>query len=200
MEYLYILSAYLLGSVPFGLLFARTTGVDVRRAGSGNIGATNVSRLLGKRLGILTLLADTAKGALPPLGACWLFAGHPRLELVMVLAGGAAFVGHLFPVYLGFKGGKGVATALGVFLVLAPMAVAGAALLFIVAVALSGYVSLGSILAALLLPGITWFLGASSARTGLALFVALLVWIRHGGNINRLLRGQEKSWKKKGEA
>ncbi|OGQ94400.1 MAG: acyl-phosphate glycerol 3-phosphate acyltransferase [Deltaproteobacteria bacterium RIFOXYD12_FULL_57_12] len=195
MPYLLITLAYLLGAVPFGLLFAKTAGVDIRRAGSGNIGATNVSRLLGRKLGTLTLLADLGKGLLPMLAVRWLLQEAPLTELWVVLAGAAAFLGHLFPIYLKFKGGKGVATALGVFLFLAPWAVLVCAVIFATVVFFSGYVSLGSLATAALLPLVLWLLGAANLHIGLALFVALFIWLRHYENIGRLLTGQEKSWK-----
>ncbi len=195
MEYLLLIGSYLLGSVPFGLLFARAVGVDVRRSGSGNIGATNVGRLLGRKLGILTLAADAGKGILPPLAAGWLLRDYADLELWLVLSGAAAFVGHLFPVYLRFKGGKGVATALGLFLVLSPWAVAVALLVFAGAVLVSGYVSVGSLLAAGLMPVTVWLLGGSPLKVGLAMFTALLIWLRHMDNIDRLLKGEEKSFR-----
>lgn len=205
-----IIGAYLLGSVPFGLLFGKMAGVDVRRQGSGNIGATNVGRLLGKRLGLLTLVADMLKGVAPMLAAAWWTAGQDGHYLV-VLSGGAAFLGHLFPVWLGFKGGKGVATALGVFLYLAPLAALGALAVFVLVLLNWGYVSLASLSAALLMPGLVWLLyhggaggeeglvgalGAAWPETLLALLFALLIWIKHRDNIERLLRGEEKSWRK----
>lgn len=205
-----IIGAYLLGSVPFGLLFGKMAGVDVRRQGSGNIGATNVGRLLGKRLGLLTLVADMLKGVAPMLAAAWWTVGQDGHYLV-VLSGGAAFLGHLFPVWLGFKGGKGVATALGVFLYLAPLAALGALAVFVLVLLNWGYVSLASLSAALLMPGLVWLLyhggaggeeglvgalGAAWPETLLALLFALLIWIKHRDNIERLLRGEEKSWRK----
>ena len=119
MNFFFILAAYLVGAVPFGLLFGKLVGTDVRQSGSKNIGATNVSRLLGKKLGAATLICDAGKGFVPMLCAREMGAGGD----IVLLCGGAAFLGHLYPVYLGFKGGKGVATALGVFLYLNPMAI-----------------------------------------------------------------------------
>jgi len=138
--------AYLLGSIPFGLVLTKIFGgADIRKSGSGNIGATNVARVVGPAAGILTLLLDAAKGA----AAVWL-AGHfaEHRAAPMMLAGVAALVGHCFPVWLKFKGGKGVATALGVFAMLAPLAVLAAAVFFFVVVLLWRYVSLGSVSAA----------------------------------------------------
>lgn len=192
---LLICGAYLLGAIPFGLLLGKLAGVDVRSSGSGNIGATNVGRLLGRKLGLLTLAADTGKGVLPMLLAAWLWPAGPEREVVMVLAGGAAFLGHLFPIYLKFKGGKGVATALGVFLYLAPLAAALDLLIFTAVVYNWGYVSLGSLTAALLLPGLVWLLSGSLPFTLLALLIGALIWFKHRDNITRLLKREEKSWK-----
>ena len=193
MNFLFILAAYLVGAVPFGLLFGKLVGTDVRQSGSRNIGATNVSRLLGKKLGAATLICDAGKGFVPMLCAREMGAGG---DLVL-LCGGAAFLGHLFPVYLGFKGGKGVATALGVFLYLNPLAVLAGVGIFVASVALSGFVSFGSLLTTALMPVILLALHDPVGQILLAVFIALLVWIKHKENIVRLLKHQEKSWKKK---
>ncbi|ADH87006.1 glycerol-3-phosphate 1-O-acyltransferase PlsY [Desulfurivibrio alkaliphilus] len=209
-----LLGAYLLGSVPFGLLLGKMAGIDVRRGGSGNIGATNVGRLLGKKLGVATLLADLLKGVLPMLLASWWLAGDEQRSLVVGLCGAAAFLGHLFPIYLGFKGGKGVATALGVFLYLTPLAALGSMVVFVLVLLNWGYVSLASLSAALLMPGLVWLLYSAPAalepgvgellgpawveiwlETLLALLFALLIWFKHRDNIGRLWRGEEKSWR-----
>ncbi len=193
--FLLILFSYALGAVPFGLLLSRGRGVDIRRRGSGNIGATNVSRLLGKRLGGLTLALDVAKGYFPMLLASQLLVNSPTRTPVVFLCGLGAVVGHMFPVYLRFRGGKGVATALGVFLFLAPLAVGCCLLVFVAVVGLTGYVSLGSLSAS---AGIVLFLvlfGEPGWKVGLATLVALLIWIKHHENIGRLLRGKEQSWK-----
>jgi len=149
-------AAYLLGSIPFGLLVAKVFGSeDVRKAGSGNVGATNVARVAGPLAGVLTLVLDAAKGS----AAVWL-AAHVSGEAAgwMVLAGLAALIGHCFPVWLRFHGGKGVATAAGMFLMLSPLALLGSLLLFLVVVVLSRYVSLGSIAAAAAMPLLIYFL------------------------------------------
>lgn len=192
-----VLGAYLLGSIPFGLVLGKAVGIDVRRAGSGNIGATNVARLAGKKLGALTLLLDAGKALAVVLAASWLLAGRPDQEQWVALCGAAAFLGHLYPVYLGFRGGKGVATALGLFLYLEPLATLGAAVIFIGVVYNWGYVSLGSLTAALLLPGLIWLISASVSHALLAVFAAGLIWLKHRDNIVRLMRQQEKSWRKK---
>lgn len=199
MEVLLIVGAYLLGAVPFGLLFGRMMGVDVRTAGSGNIGATNVGRLLGKKIGLATLVADMAKAILPMIMAGWLLTEGGDRDLVVMLCGGAAFLGHLFPVYLKFQGGKGVATAMGVFLYLTPVAALLDALIFVAVVCNWGYVSLGSLTAALLMPGLVWLLYRSPLQALLALMIGALIWLKHRDNILRLMRHEEKSWKKRKE-
>ncbi len=192
-----VVAAYLIGSIPFGLLLSRGSGLDIRKQGSKNIGATNVARLLGKKLGIYTLLLDIAKGYLPMCLAGLLLADSPHHNLVTGLCGAASITGHMFPVYLGFKGGKGVATGLGVFLYLAPRALLGCLVVFLGAVGFTGYVSLGSLLAsAAIVPGL-WFFSEPSWKLILGAFVAVMIWIKHHQNINRLLSGTEKSFKKR---
>jgi acyl phosphate:glycerol-3-phosphate acyltransferase len=194
MTYLLLLLAYLLGSIPFGLLLGRIAGRDIRLAGSGNIGATNVGRLLGRKLGVLTLVLDAGKAVLPMLAASLLLTGPGRDQWV-VLCGGAAFLGHLYPVYLRFRGGKGVATALGIFLYLEPLAALAAAAVFIIVVVGWGFVSLGSLIAAALLPGFIWLWSDSPDHALLAALVAVLIWVKHRDNIVRLHQGREKSWR-----
>ncbi len=189
-----LLAAYFLGSIPFGLFPAKLLGgSDVRKAGSGNIGAANVARVVGPLAGILTLLLDTAKGA----AAVWLAARFTQENAVwMMLAALAALVGHCFPVWLKFKGGKGVATALGVFLALCPLAALAALLLFALVVACWRYVSLGSISAAAAMPLLMYYLWAPHHAPPLiialgSLAASLLVVYKHGANIQRLVRGEE---------
>lgn len=196
MRYLLITIGYLLGSVPFGLLYGKLAGIDVRRQGSGNIGATNVGRLLGKKLGALTLLSDLLKGVLPMLLAAAVLADRPDAERWVMLCGGAAFLGHCFPLYLRFRGGKGVATALGLHLFLAPLPTLAVVALFAVTVKLSGYVSLGSIAAAAALPLLIWLTGDNPGLAMVSALVGVVIWLKHHENIARLLRGEEKSWKK----
>lgn len=197
MEYFLVISAYLVGAIPFGLVLGRLAGVDVRIAGSGNIGATNVARLTGRKLGALTLLCDALKGILPLLAVQWFLDGKPEQELFMVLCGGAAFLGHLYPLYLGFQGGKGVATALGIFLYLTPVAALVDAMVFALVLYNWGFVSLGSLSAALVMPGLVWLFSGSVADTLLAVGVGALIWLKHRGNIIRLQKGEEKSWRQK---
>jgi glycerol-3-phosphate acyltransferase PlsY len=187
-------AAYLLGSIPFGLLLAKLFGgADVRKAGSGNIGATNVARVAGPLAGILTLVLDTAKGT----AAVWL-AGRVTDESAtwMTIAAFVVLLGHCFPVWLNFKGGKGVATALGVFLALCPLAAVSALLLFILCVAYWRYVSLGSVAAAAAMPLLIYFLWAPHHAPPIVinvgtLAIALLVIYKHDGNLQRLVEGTE---------
>jgi glycerol-3-phosphate acyltransferase PlsY len=185
------LLGYLLGSLPLGFLIARCRGgVDLRRVGSGNVGATNVYRSAGRWLGVLVLVVDMAKGAGSALLARALFApGHEHAEAV---AGLAAVVGHIYPLWLRFVGGKGVAVAFGVFAVLAPLATAIAASVFAATTWATRYVSLGSVLATVTLPAVQWSYGASDAVSLAATGAAMLILFRHRGNIARLVRGTER--------
>jgi acyl phosphate:glycerol-3-phosphate acyltransferase len=192
-----LLLSYLAGAIPFGLLFSRAVGKDVREEGSGNIGATNVNRVLGKKLGFLTLLCDVAKGFFPVYLAFLYLPPANSHELSIALCGLATVLGHMFPIYLGFKGGKGVATALGVFLFFSPLAVLFALIVFIGVVAGSGFVSAGSLAASGLIPLFVWYLGGASSTVLVALIIAALIWIKHNSNIKRLKKGEEKSWKTK---
>lgn len=181
-------AAYLLGSIPFGLIVTRLGGAgDVRSIGSGNIGATNVLRTGRKELALFTLLLDAGKGAAAVLIARWLFDN----DFTTALAGGAAFVGHLFPVWLGFKGGKGVATFFGVLLAAAwPVGLVAAAV-WLTAFFLGRISSLSALVAAALAPVAAWALGQSIPIMVLSAFMAVLIYVRHHENIGRLLRGQE---------
>lgn len=192
-----ILISYLAGAIPFGLLLSMGSGVDIRSQGSKNIGATNVGRLLGKKLGIMTLLADIAKGFLPMYVAGLLLADTPDKNILIGLCGAATVIGHMFPVYLGFKGGKGVATGLGVFLYLAPLAVPFCLVVFAATVAASGFVSLGSLLGSLAVVPALWYFQEENWKIVLAVFVVFMIWAKHYQNISRLLSGTEKSWRKK---
>src|SRR5437660_3766116 len=187
-------AAYLLGSIPFGLLLAKLFGGgDVRKAGSGNIGATNVSRVVGPLAGILTLVLDTGKGG----AAVWLASRVTNESAAWMMAAAfAVLLGHCFPVWLKFKGGKGVATALGVFLALAPLAAVSALLLFILFVAYWRFVSLGSVAAAAAMPLLIYFLWAPPHAPPVVvdigtLAIAVLVIYKHDGNLQRLVEGSE---------
>ena len=186
-----VVLGYLLGSVPFALIVARQWrgpgDVDLRMMGSGNIGATNVARTSGIWAGVLVALLDMAKGAAGVLIA-------ERLDGSMAtaaVAGLAAIVGHVYPVWLRFRGGKGVATACGVFVVLAPLAASVALMVFAAAVSLTRYVSLGSILAAAALPPLAYALGSPPIVVEISLAAATLIVFRHRSNAARLLAGTE---------
>ncbi|WP_337175937.1 glycerol-3-phosphate 1-O-acyltransferase PlsY [Paludisphaera sp.] len=193
-------AAYLLGAIPFGYLIYRAlTGRDVRKAGSGNIGATNVGRLLGFRFFVLVFLLDVLKGLLPTIGLPWLFArlGWDAPADLPVAAALGAILGHNFPIYLGFKGGKGVATSLGALLALQPVACGAAALAFFAVFAPSHYVSLSSMAGGLAF-GATYFLRAVDpwarehrAMSLLVVGLVVLLIVRHRKNIGRLLKGTE---------
>ena len=185
---LLVVLAYLLGSIPTGLLLSRSlAGKDPRQQGSRNIGATNVMRTVGKVLGIITLLGDVLKGIIPVVIALWLV----KEEFWVAATGLAAFLGHCFPVYLRFKGGKGVATALGIFLPLAPVAVILDIFFFAGVVATSRIVSVGSVLGASALPILIWLLRYPLPYIVLGICVALFIIYRHKENIKRLLVGGE---------
>jgi glycerol-3-phosphate acyltransferase PlsY len=199
------IAAYLLGSIPFGLLLGKLFGAtDVRKAGSGNIGATNVARVAGPIAGVLTLLLDAAKGALAVFLAARL---SEQSSTWMMIAGMCALVGHCFPIWLGFRGGKGVATAAGVFLVLSPLSFLGAALLFFLVVLYWRFVSLGSISAAAAMPLLIYFFWAPHhappyAVTFGSLAAAMLIVYKHDANIQRMVQGDEPkfSFRKKQDA
>ena len=183
-----ILLGYLTGSVPFAYLLARRVGIDVRVAGSGNVGAANVLRTTGTGRAMLVMGLDVAKGALAVLLAGLANAG----VTLTALAGAAAVVGHIYPVWLRFHGGKGVAVAAGVFVVLTPVATALAAGLFLLIVGATRYVSLGSIAATIALPPAAWLTGEPKAVVAAAAGTGALILFRHRGNISRLRSGTER--------
>lgn len=189
MLWLLVALGYLSGSIPFGVLITSlVAGKDVRAEGSGNIGATNVARVAGKKLGALVLLLDAAKGSLPVLLGVWLAPGEPLLHVAIAAA---AFLGHVFPVWLKFKGGKGVATALGVLLVLLPIPAGIGFLTWVVVLVTTRISSVGSLLGALLAIVSSFFLAGPLAYSllGVGLFVAM-VWT-HRGNLERILKRTE---------
>jgi acyl phosphate:glycerol-3-phosphate acyltransferase len=178
-------AGYMLGAIPFGLLLTRMAGLgDIRAIGSGNIGATNVLRTGRKGLALATLLLDGAKGSVAVLAAAWI---DPKLALI---GGFCAFLGHLFPIWLGFKGGKGVATALGTLIVIDWMVGLGACVTWVLVAALFRYSSLSSLAAIGAAPLYALLLGDINFAV-YALLVAGLVWVRHRENILRLVRGTE---------
>jgi len=201
------LGAYLLGSIPFGFLAAKAKGIDIRSVGSGNIGATNAMRVLGKPLGIFVLLMDAAKGfaacAIMPamlydffFASSWddMFVNHPlEFQLqIKLLTGVCAVLGHNYTCWLKFKGGKGIATTAGVYLALAPWAVLVALVVFILAVLLTKFVSVGSIAAAVALPVTVWVLTPHNLFLGIVTTaLGALAIYKHKSNIQRLMVGTE---------
>lgn len=183
--------AYLIGSIPVGVMVGRARDVDVRQAGSGNIGATNVARTAGKGLGALVLFADALKGALPMLAALALDLGSRAGPYAITLVGTAAIAGHCYPVWLRFRGGKGVATALGVFAVADPVAIAVAVATFAAVFRATRYVSLGSMTGAAAVPVFAALLGRPPEIFALAATGAAIVIAKHRENARRLLRGEE---------
>jgi len=190
MTYLYSLPvfAYLLGSLSSAIIIARISGLtDPREVGSGNPGATNILRYGGKKLAVLTLVGDMLKGVIPVAAARFLTSDPVILSLVA----GGAFLGHLFPVYFGFRGGKGVATALGVFLGLSPLLAAAVMVTWLVMAVVSRYSSLSALTAAIMAPVYGWWLLPGNAYFVMSTVIALLLVYRHRANIQRLLKGEE---------
>lgn len=196
---LVVIIAYLIGSIPFGYLIVRgKIGDDIRQSGSGGTGATNVSRRAGKAAGVFTLLLDALKGAFAVLLARLMVGPAQDVNWVIAAAGVAVIVGHIFPVWLRFRGGKGVATGVGVFLILAPVALLCAGVVFLAIVALTRYVSLGSVTAAILIPLFVWLQSIFVEPVfnlypllTTAIVGALLIVFAHRGNIVRLSQGTE---------
>jgi len=186
--------AYLLGSIPMGLVAVRLCGgVDPRGAGSGNIGATNVGRTSGKKAGIITLIGDALKGAIPVGAAIYLGAG----EFVVAEVGLLAIFGHMFSIYLGFKGGKGVATACGIFVVICPPALGLSLLVFVVVLLLLNFVSLASMAAALSMPVFLYLNSEPITFVALGVIAAILIVSKHSSNIGKLIKGTEDGFRKK---
>src|SRR6516165_12730414 len=202
-----VLGSYLIGAIPFGYLIARWRGVDILKVGSGNIGATNVGRVLGRRFGILVFILDFAKGAAPVALALWIQRHWdqdiPTVQLPLyfkglgVWTGLAAFLGHLYPIYIRFRGGKGVATGAGVGSVLMPIPALGALITWLAVVLASRYVSLASLSAVIALLVLQVALTRRAMdetgliNTSFCFVAAALVWYRHRGNIVRLFHGNE---------
>jgi acyl phosphate:glycerol-3-phosphate acyltransferase len=193
-EALAVVLAYLLGSIPFAYLAGRSRGVDLRTVGSGNLGAANVFRTLGRDMGIAVMVADILKGVVAVVIAR-LITDDPW----PAVAAAAAMAGHVFPVWLRFKGGKGVATTLGTLIAANWMVGIGACLVWLAIAVLFRYSSLSALMAVAAAPFLALWLG-THPQAWLAAFAALLVWIRHSDNIHRLLKGEEPKIGKKKEA
>jgi glycerol-3-phosphate acyltransferase PlsY len=189
-------AAYLLGSIPTGFLVAKAKGIDIRSVGSGNIGATNAMRVLGRPAGIFVLLTDALKGflavvCLEPALVNLLHVAPTDWQTARLIAGISAVLGHNFTPWLGFKGGKGIATTAGVYLALAPMAVGIALLTWVVVTLITRYVSVGSIVAALALGVAVWFTKPDPALRFVTLALVALAIYKHKSNIKRLFAGTE---------
>ena len=187
------LISYLIGSIPFGILLARAQRIDIQKQGSGNIGATNVARVLGKKAGLLTLLGDVLKGLLVVFGAGLLY----EKPIVIALTGLMVFLGHLYSIFLKFKGGKGVATSLGLFLYIMPWATLCTVGVFSACLWISGYVSIGSIMAAISLPLLAIYFKLPPPYIYLAVIVGLFTLQKHYHNILRLIEGTEAKFLRK---
>jgi glycerol-3-phosphate acyltransferase PlsY len=186
---LLVIGGYLAGSIPTGVILSKLFGTkDIRQEGSGNIGATNVYRVSGAKLGILTLLGDVLKGFIPVALTCSLMDS----EIWIAVVAFSTFLGHLFSIFLKFRGGKGVATALGIFLVIAPLMVPCVIIVFILVVMTWKYVSLGSLVASAILPVFLCAAGYNIVYVNLSLFIGCLIFYRHWENIRRLREGVEK--------
>ena len=192
--------SYILGSVPNALWIGKVfKGIDIREHGSRNTGSTNAARVLGAKLGILTLILDVSKGLVPTLIAILLrvdfFQNLTKiLNFDYVLVGICAILGHVFSMFMNFKGGKAVATTLGVFLILVPKAILFAAIVFFVVFAISRYVSLSSVLAAISLPIFIYFLYQQTIYVILGILIAILIAVKHRSNIERLKNGTESKF------
>ena len=185
---LFIIAAYLVGSIPTSIVLARLfLRDDIRKSGSGNIGATNAARILGKKFGALTFLGDLLKGFLPVCAGTLIY-NSPTLTATFGLA---AFLGHIFPVYLNFKGGKGVATAFGIFLCLAPSVILVELLIFVLVAFLWRYVSLASLTASTTIPFLLLAFSYPPPVILLSIIMAILIFIKHRANIKRILKGTE---------
>ncbi len=193
-----LIGAYLLGSIPFGVLISKKVArLDITKAGSGNIGATNVAREVGLKWGVITLLADVLKGFIPVVLARYLLGSSIEMnEALKGMIGLTALLGHQFPVYSHFRGGKGVATCLGVFLAISPISCLFSGVMFFILVALWRYISLGSILGALTMPIWLYLTGHSTFMILPSLVMSLLITFQHRGNIQRLIQGNERRWEK----
>jgi glycerol-3-phosphate acyltransferase PlsY len=183
-----VLAAYLLGSIPFALILARRWGSDLRAVGSGNLGAANVMRASGLPAGVLVAILDMTKGA----ASVWLAARVSDGAPLPAAAGLAAIIGHIYPIWLRFRGGKGVATACGVFSILTPLAVPPALAIFAAAVWLTKYISLGSVLASIALPPIAYALGSPASAVIAAAAASAFIVFRHRSNLARLFTGTER--------
>lgn len=191
-----VVIAYLLASIPCGLLIGRKVGgLDITRVGSGNIGAANVGREIGVKWGIITLVVDALKGFIPVALAHYLLGSSEQMaEALKGIVGLSALLGHQFPVYSRFRGGKGVATCLGVFLAISPLSCLFSGVVFFILVAQWRYISLGSLGGALTMPMWLGLLGHSASLTLISVIMSFLIVLLHRGNIRRIIGGNERKW------
>jgi glycerol-3-phosphate acyltransferase PlsY len=191
---LFTILSYLVGAIPFGVLISSGIAkIDIRSRGSGNIGATNVARELGLKWGVITLMLDILKGFIPVFLLQRFFYAHFDTGLLIVSL--ATLLGHQFSPFLKFRGGKGVATAFGVFIAISPVSAVIALFIFIITVYISDFISLGSMIAACSMPVILIFTVEPLYPVFAALVMAGLIWFRHKDNIHRLVRGNERKWR-----
>ena len=189
------ITSYIIGSIPFGVLISKGIAkIDITQRGSGNTGATNVARELGLRWGFITLLMDLLKGFIPVYITYRYLNSYSEIGLLVVCI--STLLGHQFSPFLGFRGGKGVATAFGIFLALSPVSAVLALLIFLITVYISDFVSLGSMIAAWAMVPILLLFNESSSVIVASLLMAVLICLKHRENITRLLRGEERRWKK----
>ncbi len=197
-QLLFLVLTYFIAAIPFGLVLAKIFGKqDIRQAGSGNIGATNVTRVLGKRFGLATLILDGIKGAIMVVLARYLFADAKFLNIFLSLVGVVAVLAHIFPIYLQFKGGKGVATALAVLLVVNPAIGFVGCLAWVIVFAFTKTSAIASLSAMLIAVCFTLYSNAPMEEILLSVILAALIFTRHKENINRILKGEEPKFQKK---
>ncbi len=197
-QLLFLVLTYFVAAVPFGLVLAKIFGKeDIRQVGSGNIGATNVARVLGKRLGLATLILDGVKGAIMVIIARYLFANVQFLSVFLSFVGAVAVVAHIFPIYLQFKGGKGVATTLAVLLAINPIIGLLSCSAWFIIFAFTRISAIASVASMLITVGFTFYYNAFAEEILLAIFLTILIFIRHKENIDRILKGTEPQFGKK---
>lgn len=192
---LFPLASYLIGSIPFGKLISQwAAGIDITQRGSGNIGATNVAREIGVKWGLFTLFLDVIKGFVPVFLFRLFF---PQFEMGNAIVGLSTLIGHQFSLYQRFRGGKGVATALGIYLAISPVPCLIALLLFVLTVYVWDYVSLGSMVSASMMPLILILFGKSDTTVIATMIMAGLICVKHKDNLRRLVKGEERRWRKR---
>jgi glycerol-3-phosphate acyltransferase PlsY len=197
-QFLFLIFTYLIAAIPFGLVLAKLFGKeDLRLSGSGNIGATNAARVLGKRFGLATLILDGLKGALMVILARYIFADAAHLSVFLCLVAAIAVAAHIFPVYINFKGGKGVATTLAVLLVLNPVIGLFAVMAWAIVFVFTRTSAIASLSAIIMTTGYCLYSRALTEQILLCIFLAVLIFIRHKENIDRLLKGEEHKFGKK---